>query len=113
MSTSVTADALFTAPIVYQGSPIPKPFDWIELGTLNPCWSAPSHVVPKSYILRLHETAGEPGEAQLKLTARAKQVELIDLYELPSADLSCDDLGIVKFSYRPWQILTIRVQLAD
>jgi alpha-mannosidase len=108
-STSLAADALFSPPLVYRGVELPPRFEWEALGSLNASWCAPAATRDDAYFIRLHETAGRPGTAYLRLDHPVTSVELVDLHEQPLETLSLDEPGRVAIAYRPWQILTLLV----
>ena len=109
LSTSMAADALFSPPLVHRGAPLPALFCWQNLGSLNASWCAPSVAEQGAYFVRLHETAGRPGTAVLQLAHAAAGADLVDFREQRLAKLEIDCDGAVSISYRPWQILTLRV----
>jgi alpha-mannosidase len=109
MSTSMTADSLFSPPLIHRGVPLRALFRWQKLDSLNASWCAPSVVEPDAYFVRLHETAGRPGTAVLQLAHAAANAEFVDFREQLMAELEIDVDGTVSIPYRPWQILTLRV----
>ena len=113
LSTSMSADALFSPVLIYSGTPCPPKIHWQELGSLNASWCAPSATERNAYYLRLHETAGQHGTARLQLNDLAKKAEIIDMLEQPLDTASIDGQGMIAIAYRPWQILTLRIGLQD
>jgi len=104
----MSADALFSPPLLHRGAPLPGRFRWQHLGSLNASWCGPSVAETGGYFVRLHETAGRPGTARLQL-ADAAAAELVDFREQPLAELDQDGEGVIGIPYRPWQILTLRI----
>lgn len=113
LSTSMSADALFSPVLTYIGMPCPPRFHWHELGSLNASWCAPSATERSAYYLRLHETAGQHGTARLRLNDVAKKAEIINLLEQSLDTASIDGQGMIAIAYRPWQILTLRIAMQD
>ncbi|MBL9206782.1 MAG: alpha-mannosidase [Opitutaceae bacterium] len=96
------ADTLFTLPLVYRGVPVDAGLVGIEEAeTLMPSWACPLDA--SSWLLRLHEVSGVPGNARLKLkpgwSARActLQGEAVDK-------------PATTFPFGPYQILSLRLQ---
>jgi len=60
------ADTLFTAPLVYSGTPRSAGLLGIDGSpTLLPCWARPLDA--QTWLLRLHEVSGQSGRAALRL----------------------------------------------
>jgi alpha-mannosidase len=107
---AVLADTLFTRPLSYVGAAVAAPsgFAGLEGGsTLIPAWALPAGS-NGSWILRLHEVAGQAGEAQLRLGVgwRARPV---DLLQRPLGRSLGPD-GRVRF--RPYQIVSLLIARA-
>lgn len=111
LSTSMSADALYSPALTYNSAPIPAKFQWLELGSLNASWCAPSVAEPGAYFLRLHETAGQHGTARLQLIDVAQKAEMVDFLEQSLDTMPIDAQGMIEIPYRPWQILTLRIRL--
>lgn len=109
LSTSMAADAVFSPPVRYEGQLLSSPFEWHALGSLNASWCAPSTTNRGSYLIRLHETAGRQGTAQLQLNHAVSQVQLVDFFEKPLQALAVSSDGSVEIPYQPWSILTLHV----
>ena len=97
------AETLFTPPLAYQGNQMTSPLGKISGGeTLIPCWAVPDGKT--SWLLRFHEVAGQRGSVNIQATEDWSVAE------------SCFDgspKGRVegnRFSYEPYQILTVRFQ---
>lgn len=108
-STSMAADALYSPPLRYTGQLHAGLFRWEALGTVNPSWCAPSSLHPDAYFIRLHETAGRSGVAELHLQHPVQQAEFVDLRERSLETLPVNANGRIAIPYRPWQILTVRI----
>lgn len=97
------AETLFTPPLAYVGAPVASGLAGIEEApTLIPCWAKP--IGPGDWVLRLHEVAGERGQARLVL-AEGWTAQGVDLREEPVGERA--DGG--RFAYRPYEIVSIRL----
>ena len=95
------ADTLFTPPLVYQGRPIVPVLESLEGGeTLVPAWVMP--LEGKSWLLRLHETAGRRGTVKLRAT-RGWKMERAGLEGEPQGRI--DPRGV---NFTPYQIVSVR-----
>ncbi|HRE08411.1 MAG TPA: alpha-mannosidase, partial [Opitutaceae bacterium] len=95
------ADTLFTLPLVYRGAPAAAGL--IQIGgapTLLPAWARP--LEPCSWLLRLHEVAGDRGVARLEL-APGWQARGCTLQGEPEGSATHT------FAFGPYQILSIRL----
>ena len=88
--TSLAADSLFSPPLRYDGPAIGGKFHWHTLGTLNASWCGPAAVDRGGYFLRLHEVAGQPGTARLRLSHPASHAALVDFRDETIATLGID-----------------------
>jgi alpha-mannosidase len=96
------AETLFTPPVAYRGNEIPSPIEKISGGeTLVPCWAAP--LGKTSWMLRLHEVAGQRGEVAIH-PAEGWSVGKSHFDGSPSGSASHS------YSFGPYQILTLRFQ---
>ena len=109
LSTSMTADALFSAALLHGGPAIAPLYRWQTLGSLNASWCAPCFGELNSYFIRLHEMAGRPGTATLQLEHEASAAKLVDFRGNKLTELSIQPHKIIDIPYRPWQILTLQI----
>jgi len=110
VSTAAAADTLFTPVVVAAGgTDIASLFRLENLGSLTPAWVLPAES-SSGYILRLHETVGGTGVALLHLAFPAKNVEGVDLLERKLFDVPAVDAQTYRIEYRPYQIISIRIQ---
>jgi alpha-mannosidase len=111
LSTSTSADALYTPVLIARGSAeIRSPFTLVETGSLTPSWVLPCEN-SKGYVIRLHETNGGSGTAVLRLNRPAFSVDYVDFLERPRGRPEKSGPGEYRISYRPYQILSVRVRL--
>ena len=106
-STAQLADLLYTE--VVPGRPGGTvPFRVIDQGSLVLSWVKPAE--EKGIILRFHETSGSAGRAVLRLEDPAvTKVSTTDLREGNGTLLESRDDGTVAFSYRAYELVSIRV----
>ena len=110
LSTACAAEAIFApVPVAEAAAPRTSPFVLGQLGTLSPAWVLPSET-GRGYVIRLHETAGGGGSAELRLARKASSVSLVDLREQHlSATRRLDDTTYA-IEYRPYQVVSILVR---
>lgn len=97
------ADSLFTQPVVYRGAEVGAGFLGLaDAPTLVPAWAMP--LTARSWVLRLHEAAGQQGEAGLRLAPgwHARLCELDGRVRLRRS--------AARISYRPYQIVSVRLE---
>ena len=107
--TALSADLLFTPPVVAErGRDLAAPWKFHQLGSLTPSWVLPA--MSGGLILRLHETAGGSGCAQLD-GSEAEEVEIIDFLErgIP-LNLKRNSNGFIMIPYNPYQIISLRIR---
>lgn len=98
------AETLFTPALPYIGKPVAGGFQGMTSGSsLIPCWAQP--LAPDDWLLRLHEVLGCRGEA-VPVMAKGWQA------------LRCEfdgsnEGGAGKFSYRAYEIVTLRLRRTD
>ena len=91
------------------GAARPSPFALEHPGSLCPAWVLPSET-GRGYLIRLHETAGRRGTAELRLARPADAVTLVDFREqeigVPGrvADMT------YAINYAPYQVISILVK---
>ncbi|MEK7474859.1 MAG: glycoside hydrolase family 38 C-terminal domain-containing protein [Candidatus Coatesbacteria bacterium] len=108
LSTAACAEALYAPVLVTRGAAVKPPFAIEEPGSLVASWVLPC-AESKGFVIRLHETAGSPGTAVLRL-ARPRQVDLVDFLERPIGRVRHRPDGSFALEYRPYQILSVRVR---
>jgi alpha-mannosidase len=110
LSTVAAADALF-APVIVRAraAASASPFELDALGALVPSWVAPAED-GAGFILRLHETQGTAGTAQLRLARPQRSVELVDFLGRRRGRPSRLDRHTFAVTYRPYEILSVRVR---
>jgi alpha-mannosidase len=97
------ADTLFTAPVVYQGTPLTAGFLGVENApTLLPCWAKP--IDAHSWLLRLHEVSGQHGIAALRLaegwTATPCALD---------GTANASSRKIRRVAFRPYEIVSVKL----
>lgn len=95
------AETLFTPCIPYQGDGLTAGFLGLKDGnSLQPCWAKPA-LDGSGWILRLHETLGQRGTAQL-LLAEGYQASATDLQEREGREVQ----SIV---FKPYELHSVRI----
>ena len=110
LSTACAADALFApVPTTGAGAARPSPFVLEHPGSLCPAWVLPSET-GSGYVIRLHETAGRRGTAELRLAKPAGAVTLVDFREQQlGAPRPADDMTYA-VDYAPYQVVSVLVR---
>jgi alpha-mannosidase len=108
LSTAACAEALYAPVLVTRGAAVKPPFAVEEPGSLVASWVLPC-ADSKGFVIRLHETAGSPGTAVLRL-AKPGQVDLVDFLERPIGHVAKRRDGSFALDYRPYQILSVRIR---
>jgi alpha-mannosidase len=97
------ADALFTTPLLYQGSPLTSGLLGIENSpTLIPTWAKPLDA--HSWLLRLHEVAGQRGSAKLRLADGWTAVPCALDGSAPASARK-----IRQLPFRPYEIVSVKL----
>jgi alpha-mannosidase len=97
------ADSLFTQPVVYRGAEVGAGILGLtDAPTLVPAWAMP--LTARSWVLRLHEVAGQQGRAGLQLAPgwRARLCGLDGREGLRGS--------AARINYRPYQIVSVRLE---
>lgn len=103
LQPTVLAETLFTPVVPYQGKPVETAFAGLDGGeTLVPHWAQP--LDRQSWVLRLHEVAGQRGAAQLRLAPgwRAEKINLLG-EKLPGG------LRGRTLAFAPYEIISLRL----
>jgi alpha-mannosidase len=103
LQPAALADVLFAAPVVYRGAPCSAGLLGVTgAPTLVPAWAMP--LTARSWVLRLHEAAGQQGQAGLRLAPgwHARLCELDGRVRLRRS--------AARISYRPYQIVSVRLE---
>ena len=110
LSSACAADALFApVPTTGAGAARPSPFVLEHPGSLCPAWVLPSET-GSGYVIRLHETAGRRGTAELRLAKPAGAVTLVDFREQQlGAPRPADDMTYA-VDYAPYQVVSVLVR---
>lgn len=110
LATPVTADALFTPVLVIPGGKeLPAPFTLDNLGSLTPSWVLPAES-GSGYLIRLHETAGSPGAARLRLSSPANAVTSVNFLENTLTELPQVGEMEYEIAYGAYQIVSVLVR---
>ena len=110
LSTACAADALFApVPTTGAGAARPSPFVLEHPGSLCPAWILPSET-GSGYVIRLHETAGRRGTAELRLAKPAGAVTLVDFREQQLGAPRPADQMAYAIDYAPYQVVSILVR---
>jgi alpha-mannosidase len=97
------ADTLFTAPVVYQGQPLPAVIEALEGGaTLVPAWIVPQEA--GTWLVRFHEVGGRRGILKLRLADGWSWQKTGMKGEPETATPASTELA-----YTPYQIVTVRI----
>ena len=96
------AETLFTPVLPYRGSPVTGPWRGLQGGdTLIPHWAKPE--ADGAWVLRLHEVAGQRGEARL---------DVADAWTVQPTNLLSEPLGRPlrkgRLAYAPYDIVSLR-----
>jgi alpha-mannosidase len=105
---AVLTETLFTPPLAYSGEAVAAPAGYAGLDggpTLVPVWAVPVDGEGR-WILRLHEVAGQAGEARLPL-AKGWRTRPVDLLQRP---LGRRFGRTGTFAYRPYQIISLLIE---
>jgi alpha-mannosidase len=98
------ADTLFTDPVSYSGKPLASPIESMQGGeTLIPAWAMP--IGKDSWILRLHEVAGQRGTFALKAGADWK-ISPADAFGKPQGSPNYE----AAIAFTPYQIVSLLFQ---
>jgi len=98
------ADTLFTEPIVYRGGAVGGGLVAIrDAATLMPAWAQP--LGEGAWLLRLHEVAGQPGDARI-VTAAGWTARRCALDGSPLRGAQGREGAI---SYRPYEVVSVRL----
>ncbi|MCD8481203.1 MAG: alpha-mannosidase [Verrucomicrobia bacterium] len=101
---AVLAESLFTAPLAYQGQSCALPVQGLNgPNSINITWVEPGR--DQTFTVRINETAGRSGSAQLILTQDA-ELKAVDLLGRPT-EKTIGDNGYFEFS--PYELISIRV----
>lgn len=96
------AESLFSPALPYRGKPVASPFQGLTGdNTLVPYWAMPE--AGKTWVLRLHETAGEAGSVQV-LHDAGWRLEYVDLLGKKMGAAIRGGL----LEYRPHEIVSLR-----
>ena len=97
------ADTLFTPPLSYAGGPISAGLLGIDgCPSLTPCWAKPA-AGGNGWILRLHETMGRRGEANLLLADGFRALPT-DLLEQATGKKPVRSISVT-----PYQLISVRI----
>ncbi len=103
LQPAALADTLFTAPLVYRGKPCSAGLLGVaDAPTLVPAWARP--LDGRNWLFRLHEVAGQRGEAVLQLTPdwTARSCGL-------AGNSDQADRSIKRVAYKPYEIVSLRL----
>lgn len=104
-SPAVLADSVFTNPLLYRGTPADAGFRGIENApTLIAAWAMPAG--PNTWLLRLHEVAGQRGDFQLRLADNMRAHPCA----LDGSPLPQNASARATHAYGPYEILTFRLR---
>lgn len=96
------ADTLYTLPIAYQGDPVQSGFIGVQGGaSLVPAWARPFS--KERWLLRLHETLGRRGEAQI-------QLEPGYVLEAVGVGDTLRDETSTRIQFKPYQVLSFMIR---
>ena len=110
LSTACAADALFApVPTTGAGAARPSPFVLEQPGSLCPAWVLPSET-GSGYVIRLHETAGRRGTAELRLAQPAGAVTLVDFREQQLGAPRPASQMAYAIDYAPYQVVSVLVR---
>ena len=111
MLAAAACEWLFSDPVVYTGSPLRPPLSVDNFNSLVPNWVTPAET-KEGIILRLHETMGRAGTAQLSVVGEAglAAVRLDETDETP-LDATFDGKSThAEIPYAPYKIVSILVK---
>jgi alpha-mannosidase len=99
------ADAVFAEPLIYRGEPADAGLLGIEEApTLIPAWSVPAG--PASWLLRLHEVAGQRGKFRLRVAPNV----IVQCCALDgSSPRAARDASDALLPFEPYEIITLRL----
>lgn len=104
---ATVADTLFTQPVVYKGKPVHTAYLGVDGGeSLLPSWAQPDK--EGTFVLRLHETGGRRGVAQVKLAA-GWQAVAVNLLGQPVEKKVTNG----RFEFHPHEIISLRIEPAS
>ncbi len=108
-NAAALADTLFTPPVTYvaqtANATISAGFDGLKNGgSLVPCWAKPA-ADGRGWILRLHETLGHRGRAQLRLR-NGFRASRTDLSEKPVGDA---ETYLAELAFQPYELISLRI----
>jgi alpha-mannosidase len=106
LQPAALADMLFTAPEVYRGAPCSAGLRGVTgAPTLVPAWAMPLN--NRSWVLRLHEVAGQRGRAALQLASgwTARRCGLDGVAAGGARKVSTID-------FKPYEIVSLRIESA-
>ena len=110
LSTAAAADALFAPLVLFEeGRTVPALFELEDAGTLVPSWVSPAEN-GRGFIVRLHETNGSAGEARVHFARAPRNVGLVDFLGRRAGSVRRIDPGTYAITYRPYQVLSLRVR---
>ncbi|MGM0432060.1 MAG: alpha-mannosidase [Spirochaetota bacterium] len=110
-ATAQAADTLFQPPLFVPGAKGRSPFHLQSPGSLTVSWVKPA-TTKDGYIIRLHETAGMSGRAEIQLSeADCCKASLVDLLEQPRKELTVTD-NMISLNYSSYELLSVCVYFA-
>jgi alpha-mannosidase len=108
-STAAAAELLYADTIVAEGPTELCPgFSLIRPGSLVASWFAPAEE-GRGQTLRLHETAGLGGVAEIRLADSRRKVTFTDLLGRRTGAPRRSGPGRWRIAYRPYQVLALRL----
>lgn len=109
-STAAAAETLFADIVVANGQSALQPgFTLVNPGSLVACWLAPAED-GRGIILRLHETAGRSGTAELRTDDTGRKVEYVDLLERRTDAPARSGRGRWRIEYGAYRVMTLRIE---
>jgi len=108
--TAHWAEVLYAEPLLCAPGAGKTPFTVERCGSLVPSWILPA-AEEGSLLIRFHETGGSRGEALIRFAGAPKDAVLTDLREKERAGAVTLDGTACRFSYGPYQVLTLKVRM--